>query len=140
VEALRAGMRIDRVSSVYETEPVGVVEQPRFFNLALTAETNLEVLELLRFIKAVERQVGRKPTFRWGPRTVDIDILLYDDTVVDTPEITIPHREMAKRAFVLVPIAEIAPDALHPVLRRRIRDLRDEAPDLDSVQLVRPFS
>jgi len=140
VEGIGAGMRIDQVSSVYETEPVGVVEQPLFLNMALGAETNLAARELLRFIKEVEGHVGRIPTFRWGPRIVDIDIILYDDTVADTPEITIPHPEMTKRAFVLVPLAEVAADVQHPVLGRSVRELRDEALGLDSVRLVGPFS
>jgi len=104
------GTSVERVSSVYESEPVGVTEQPRFLNLALQIKTTLEPLELLRAAKRIERELGRRPGPRWGPRPIDIDLLLYGDEAVETPELTLPHPEMMKRAFVLVPLGEIAPD------------------------------
>ena len=104
------------VSSLYETAPVGVTDQPAFLNVAVHAESTREPLDLLRTFKAIEHDVGRRATFRWGPRVVDIDILLYGELIVETPQVTIPHREMAARAFVMVPLAEIASGTVHPTL------------------------
>jgi 2-amino-4-hydroxy-6-hydroxymethyldihydropteridine diphosphokinase len=135
LHALGGALNIRQVSSLFLTDPVGVTHQPEFANLALEADTSLEPLELLREVKRVEHEVGRRPTFRWGPRVVDIDILLYDDLVLETPELTIPHREMTRRAFVLLPLAEIAPQVVHPIERRTISDL---AADFDGSDGVRP--
>ncbi len=113
---LRQHLTIQRVSSFYETAPVGYLDQPDFINIACQATTELTPQELLRFVKQVEQRIGRQPTVRYGPRLIDVDILLYDDLALDTPELSIPHPRMAERAFVLAPLAEIAPDAVHPVL------------------------
>lgn len=91
-----------------------MVDQPRFLNMALEVETERSPHELLAMVKRIEREIGRAPTYRWGPRIVDIDILLYGDALLDDQDLTIPHREMARRAFVLVPLAEIAPEITHP--------------------------
>jgi 2-amino-4-hydroxy-6-hydroxymethyldihydropteridine diphosphokinase len=96
-----------RVSALYETEPVGLADQPWFLNAALKIDTGLEPLELLRVVKEVEREMGRTPSIRWGPRTIDIDILLFDDFEVDSAELTVPHRELWNRRFVLIPLATI---------------------------------
>jgi 2-amino-4-hydroxy-6-hydroxymethyldihydropteridine diphosphokinase len=118
---------------MYETEPVGVTTQPTFLNLAAEAETDLEPLELLRWIKEVESRVGRRQTYRWGPRVVDIDILLYGDRIVESRELTVPHRELPNRAFVLVPLAEIVPDLIHPTLHETVSALRDRVPGRETV-------
>jgi len=140
VDALSRELQALTVSSLYETEPVGVVDQPAFLNLAMQAQTDLDPQSLLALVKRIEQRVGRTPTFRWGPRIVDIDILMYDDQTLEIPTLHIPHREMLNRAFVLVPLAEIAPDVIHPTSRRRIRDLRDEVPGLGGVRLVGSIS
>lgn len=108
---------------MYETEPWGVKHQPRFINMAIEGETGLTPARLLEVLKMIEDEVGRVETYRWGPRVIDLDILLYDDLVMHTPELTVPHPRMHERAFVLRPLAEIAPDTIHPVLKKTMREL-----------------
>lgn len=131
-------MAVRRISSLYRTDPVGVTDQPEFLNLAIEGETALDPVELLRAVKRVERDIGRRPTFRWGPRVVDIDILLYDGLVLETSELTIPHREMMRRAFVLIPLAEIAPELVHPLDHRTMTKLAEAAPGVEGVHRVEP--
>ena len=108
------GIVVLRESRVYETEPVGDVDQGAFLNMAVAVETTLAPLEFLDRAQAIESRHGRVPTRRWGPRMIDIDIVLWNDMVMETERLTIPHPEFRKRAFVLVPLAEIAPDAVDP--------------------------
>lgn len=107
---LAENVRVIRVSSLYETAPIGMTDQGDFINAVALVETSLAPESLLRAIIGVENDMCRVRNFRWGPRVIDIDILLYDNAIVNTPELTIPHPEMMKRAFVLIPLAEIAPD------------------------------
>ncbi|HET6781709.1 MAG TPA: 2-amino-4-hydroxy-6-hydroxymethyldihydropteridine diphosphokinase [bacterium] len=111
-----------RASSIYETEPIGYADQPWFYNLAAEVETELDPDELLALTKQVERDLNRTRQIRWGPRTIDIDILLYDDIVVNGDRLTLPHPEMTQRRFVLEPLHEIAPELKLPD-GRRIADL-----------------
>jgi 2-amino-4-hydroxy-6-hydroxymethyldihydropteridine diphosphokinase len=111
-------------SSVYETEPWGYTDQPAFLNQVINANTTLEPVDLLIMIKDVEVLLGRQVTFRFGPRLIDVDILFYDDLVLDTPKLTIPHPRITERAFVLFPLGEIAPDLIHPVLHKSIQQLK----------------
>lgn len=117
------GIVIRKKSSMYEIEPWGVTDQPRFINMVVEVETELEPHELLRTLKDIEREVGRGETFKWGPRIIDLDILLYDDLFLRDNSLQIPHPLMHKRDFVLKPLCEIAPDKIHPLLKVRIRDL-----------------
>lgn len=125
LELLEPEAHVTAVSSLYETDPVGVLDQPKFLNLALRACTNFSPDDLLTYVKEIERRMGRVHTYRWGPRVIDIDIVLYAHDSIDTPLLTVPHPEMAGRAFVLEPLAEIAPDVRHPGLHLTIRELRD---------------
>ncbi len=110
----RAGVEITRRSSVYETEPVGVEDQPWFLNQALAARTDLPPRELLAVCKRIERAAGRQETIRFGPRVLDIDLLLYKQMVIHAPDLEIPHPRMLNRRFVLVPLVEIAPHVRDP--------------------------
>ncbi len=125
IEALPPAVQVKQVSSIYETPPWGVTDQPAFLNMTLLGETDLEPLQLLKKLKELEARLGRQPGVRYGPRLIDLDILLYDDRTIDNDGLIIPHPRMHERAFVLVPLAEIAPRVLHPVLRKSITELRD---------------
>lgn len=133
--ALQPDVRIDRISSVYDTAPQLVVDQPRFHNIVCSGLTQLDPLTLLRQAKRIERELGRVAGPRYGPRLIDIDIVLYDDLIMNTAELTIPHPRMAERAFVLVPLAEIAPDLRHPSLQADIASLAAALPGMDVQRL-----
>jgi GTP cyclohydrolase-4 len=125
LQHLREIMDITDVSSVYETEPVGYLEQPRFLNIVCKGSTKLTAEEFLKQVKEIEAGMGRQPTFRNGPRPIDIDILFYDDEQIDQENITVPHPRMAERAFVLAPLAEIAPGVVDPVSGHTAKELLD---------------
>jgi 2-amino-4-hydroxy-6-hydroxymethyldihydropteridine diphosphokinase len=114
VARLAPAVAVERVSSLYETEPAYVLDQPRFLNAALRGRTALEPAALLTLLKRIERELGRSAGVRYGPRVIDLDILLYGDQALTTEVLTIPHPRMAERPFVLVPLAEIAPDLTPP--------------------------
>ncbi len=140
VELLSEKTNIEHISSVYETEPVGYKEQPLFFNAVLSVKTSLEPYDLLGFIKDIEGDMGRQESFRNAPRLIDIDILLYNNLIMQTDELTIPHPWMSQRAFVLVPLLEIAPNLVDPLSGRNFSDLLNEAGGLDGVTLVKGIS
>ena len=128
---------IASVSSVYDTEPVGVGEQPRFLNLVCFVNTDIGPMQLLSLIKGIEAEMGRDLKLKNAPRVIDIDIILYGDTIMESPELIIPHPRMRERAFVLVPFAEIAPEIVHPVSGERIDDLAMRVEGRDGVSKKR---
>ena len=128
------GVRVTRQSSLYETEPVDFRDQDWFLNSVVEAQTELEPAQLMDALLQIERALGRHRLVPKGPRLIDIDILLYGSSIVRTPELEIPHPRMADRRFVLVPFNEIAPDALHPALKKTIAELLGSTPDRSEVR------
>ena len=122
LEFLSQRLRMGEISSIYDTEPVGDSNQPRFLNMVCQAFTRLEPPALLTLAKGIEQKLGRGGK-SGAPRTIDIDILLYGDQVIETPALVIPHPKMTERAFVLIPLDEIAPDVVHPVEKKTVREL-----------------
>ncbi|MCD6567848.1 MAG: 2-amino-4-hydroxy-6-hydroxymethyldihydropteridine diphosphokinase [Dehalococcoidia bacterium] len=116
-------VELERVSSIYETEPVGYREQPLFLNMSCHIATDLGPDELLRLAKKVEEEMGRVLDFPNSPRLIDIDILFYGDRVVETADLIIPHPRLHERAFVLMPLFELAPQLLHPILEKTVAEL-----------------
>jgi len=125
------GLKVLRTARLYETEPWGVTDQPRFLNSACITKTTLPPLRTLQAAKAIERALGRTPTWHWGPRAIDIDLLLYDSVILDRAQLTLPHPGLLDRVYVLVPLAEIAPNVPHPITHRTM---------LEHLQAMGPLS
>jgi 2-amino-4-hydroxy-6-hydroxymethyldihydropteridine diphosphokinase len=139
VRRLGPEVEVRAVSSVYRSEPVGFREQPDFFNLVVLGRTRLAPERLLAHLHAVEEALGRRRTFRDAPRTLDADLLAYGDRTLDTPALTVPHPRMTERAFVLVPLAEVAPGWRHPRLGRTARELLALAGTLERIERWGPL-
>ena len=135
IEAISLKMSISKQSSLYETTAWGYTNQPDFLNQVIQVETNMSPLRLLNFLKKTEVELGRVENFRYGPRLIDIDILFYDDLIKTTSRLQIPHPRIPERAFVLVPLNEIAPGYVHPVLKKTIAELLAELPNKTGVWL-----
>jgi 2-amino-4-hydroxy-6-hydroxymethyldihydropteridine diphosphokinase len=136
LDRLRAFGEVVAVSSFYETEPVEFTAQPWFLNCAIKLDTEKTPAQLLAGIVEIEQQLGRQRGQQKGPRTIDLDILLFGNSIVEDRGLTIPHPAMHQRRFVLGPLAEIAPDVRHPVFKRTIRELRDALPPGQAVRKV----
>ena len=137
IEAISLKMSISKQSSLYETTAWGYTDQPDFLNQVIQVETNLSALRLLNFLKKTEVKLGRVENFRYGPRLIDIDILFYDDLIKTTSRLQIPHPRIPERAFVLVPLNEITPRYVHPVLKKTIAELLAELPNKNGVWLCK---
>jgi 2-amino-4-hydroxy-6-hydroxymethyldihydropteridine diphosphokinase len=134
INLLSQKVRVERVSSLYETDPVGYKEQPLFLNAVCCISTELSPQRLLALVKGIENLLGRVSSFPNAPRIIDVDILFYGDQVIETPELTIPHPHLPERAFVLVPLAEIAPGLMHPQKGRSAAGLLEEVKERGGVR------
>jgi 2-amino-4-hydroxy-6-hydroxymethyldihydropteridine diphosphokinase len=133
-------VQVIATSQLYETAPAYVLDQPNFLNMALKGQTELSPKELLRYLKQLEKQVGREKTVRFGPREIDLDIIFYNDLVLDDPDLRIPHPRLTERAFVLRPLADIGAEVVHPVLKQVVAELLNELPVEDGILKVVEWS
>lgn len=140
IAGLQEVVLVTAVSPLYETVPWGVVDQPDFYNVCVAGFTDYAPQELLTFVKQLEIQLGRTPTSKWGPRLIDIDILLIDDLVMHVAGLTVPHPGIPERAFVLIPLADIAPDVVHPEFDLTIRELATAVPPTGIHRLPEPLA
>jgi 2-amino-4-hydroxy-6-hydroxymethyldihydropteridine diphosphokinase len=127
---------VKKISSYFETEPVGYLNQPWFLNIAIEIEASRAPLELLDLCQSIEKSCGRVRTFPNAPRALDLDILLFDDEIICDGRLVIPHPRLQERRFVLEPLAQIAPDLIHPVLKKSIRSLLDSCPDRSAIRQI----
>ncbi|MCU7495849.1 MAG: 2-amino-4-hydroxy-6-hydroxymethyldihydropteridine diphosphokinase [Ignavibacteria bacterium] len=118
-----ADTKLEKISSVYETEPYGLKEQNQFLNAVIQISSERTLMELHPWIKNLEKEIGRQEGPKWGPREIDIDLLFYNNTVYSSEKLTVPHREVLLRDFVLVPLKEIAPEFEHPVLKIKVSEI-----------------
>jgi 2-amino-4-hydroxy-6-hydroxymethyldihydropteridine diphosphokinase len=137
ISSLTPQLDVKAKSQVYETPPWGFEDQPKFLNQAIRAKTYLDPEPLLKHLKRLEVALGRKESFLNGPRLLDIDILFYDDLVVDKPSLVIPHPRLHERGFVLLPLMDIAPDLVHPVTKKSIREMA-ESSDVSGIEKFAP--
>jgi len=140
-QGLREILRVDRHrllarSSFYKTQPLGVLDQDWFVNAATKIETDLEPHELLRALREIESRLGRRETFRWGPRAIDLDILFFDEETIQTGELIIPHPHLQERQFVLIPLVEIDRHLIHPVLKKTVLQLLENLKDDQGVEKI----
>ena len=127
------GITLQKISSIYKTDPVGYEAQAQFLNGVAAIQTSLSPLSLLHTLKDIETEIGRQHRIRWGPREIDLDILIYGDMCFQAEKLVIPHPEMHRRRFVLAPLVEIAPDAVHPVFQETVQTLLERLKDDTSV-------
>jgi 2-amino-4-hydroxy-6-hydroxymethyldihydropteridine diphosphokinase len=140
-QGLREILRVDRHrllarSSFYKTQPLGVLDQDWFVNAAIKIETDLDPDALLRSLREIESRLGRRETFRWGPRAIDLDILFFDEETIQTEELIIPHPRLQERQFVLIPLVEIDPHLIHPVLQKTVLQLLENLEDDQGVEKI----
>lgn len=140
INLMKGKCRILKLSSLYETEPVGYENQDWFLNCVAEIETKLNPNELLEFLQSIEKKLGRVKTIKNGPRIIDLDILFYGDKIIKEDSLTVPHPRLHERLFVLEPLKEIAPEIVHPVLGKSIREFHSALDGKEAVKLVKPIN
>lgn len=138
LDILGGRLRLVKCSSIYETEPWGFVEQPAFLNCVVMAQAGNSPEGVLQILQEVEEGIGRRPTFEWGPRVFDADLLFYGSRIVNLPRLTVPHPRIQERAFVLVPMAEIAPDFEHPLMAMTMETMAARVEGREGVRRFAP--